>query len=53
MKADATDFIGPVIVEIVSTLPAWTSDDEGRLIYAEDTNKMYYGDNTQWVDFTG
>lgn len=44
--------LGYFIVEKVSTLPAWESDDKGREIYTLDTNKRYYGDESEWVNYS-
>ena len=44
---------GPIFIEKMSTLPAWTSVDEGRLIYIEDVNKYYIGDNSKWNEGIG
>jgi len=52
MKSHGLDMKGKFIVERVSTLPSWTSADEGREIYVEDENKKYYGNDTEWVDYT-
>ena len=40
---------GEKMEQKVATLPAWAADDEGRTIYVEDENKMYYANDTQWV----
>lgn len=47
-----TDFKGTVKIESVATLPAFVSAaaDERRLIYCEDTEKVYRGSSTAWVD---
>ena len=44
------DSRGPIFTEKVSTLPSWTANDKGRLIYAEDVNKFYQGDNIQFQE---
>ena len=48
MKIYGTEVKGPLIIDKESTLSAWTSADEGRLVYAEDVDKVYYGSNTAW-----
>jgi hypothetical protein len=48
MKIYGTEVKGPLIIDKVSTLSAYTSADEGRLVYAEDVKKIYYGNNTAW-----
>ena len=52
MKAHGFSMKGPFKGEIVSTLPEWTVDDEGREIYVEDEEKRYYADGTSWVDYS-
>ena len=39
---------GPLHLEKVSTLPTHTAADEGRVIYVEDENKTYVGNDTEW-----
>ncbi len=40
---------GPIKIQKLSTKPAHTgSDDKGRMIYCEDTSKIYCGDATDW-----
>ena len=51
MKAHGFNMVGLFKGEIVSTLPAWTADDEGREIYVEDEEKRYYGDGTSWINY--
>jgi len=53
MRHYGVEMRGGFIGEILSTAPAWTSDDKGRLIYAQDTNIYYYGSNTEWIEITG
>ena len=44
---------GLVFLEKISSLPVWTSAYEGRVIYDENTNKFYIGDNSKWVEGGG
>jgi len=44
---------GSFIGQRLSTLPAWAASDEGRMVYAEDVDKYYYGDNAEWVEMIG
>jgi len=53
MKFHGIEMQGTLLTEKVSTLPSWSSDDEGRLVYADDVNKFYYGSNTGWVETGG
>lgn len=48
-KVYGLDIKGPTRVERVNSLPTWTPDDEGRILYDLSSNKFYYGDNTGWV----
>ncbi len=36
-------------IETVPTLPTWTSSDEGKVIYVDDEDSLYYGTSTSWV----
>ncbi len=40
---------GPVLIQKVSSLPSWTSEDEGRLIYDQSIDGLYYGTSADWV----
>jgi len=48
MQTYGIKMLGPFIVQIVSTLPTWTANDEGRLIYVNDEKEYYSGNDTQW-----
>lgn len=39
---------GQFFVEILESLPTWTSSDKGRLVYDSTTNSVYFGTNTRW-----
>jgi len=41
---------GKFLAEKVATLPAWEASDEGRIVYAEDVDKLYVGSGSAWVD---
>ena len=41
---------GEFIAQKVSTQPSWVATDEGRIIYAEDADKFYIGDNSSWTE---
>ena len=49
MEYDKIIMSGEFLAQTVSTLPSWTSNDERRILYVEDENKLYYGSNTQWT----
>ena len=38
--------------QILTTKPAWTNGDEGRIIYVQDTGKTYIGQSSDWASFT-
>lgn len=44
---------GPFIVEIVSSVPSYTTDDQGRLLYNESDNQLYYADHEKWTTAGG
>ena len=39
---------GPFHIEPIATLSAWQASDEGRIVYAEDVNILYYGTDIKW-----
>lgn len=53
---DSYDFdaLGPIRIERVDTLPAsfTPATDTGRILYTEDTQLFYYGDDNSWVRFS-
>jgi len=51
LKAHGIDMRGEFKVERVSTIPVWTSADEGREIYVVDEDKRYYGGSSDWIDY--
>jgi len=52
MKTHGLKMVGSFKGQIISTLPVWTADDEGRKIYVEDEEKRYYADATSWIDYS-
>jgi len=48
MKFHAIESIGEFKIPKVSTLPSWTIDNEGEVIYVEDEDLLYYADATGW-----
>lgn len=42
--------VGKFIIQKVETLPTFTEDDTGRIVYNEDDSNLYYGDETQWTE---
>jgi len=53
IKFYGIDAQGKIHIQRLSTLPAWAGTDEGRLLYAEDVDKFYYGDDAEWVEIIG
>lgn len=45
-----TEVKGPFYPEKLSTLPVYTASDEGRVVYVDDVNKVYYGSDSAWVE---
>lgn len=41
---------GLFFTESQSTQSTWVSTDEGRFIYTQDTEKIYYGDSDEWIE---
>lgn len=39
---------GKFIHQKVPTLPVWQASDEGRMLYVEDVDQIYYGTATGW-----
>ena len=53
MKSHGLNLVGNFNPKIVSTKPSWSSALEGTLIYVEDENKMYYGDDSRFIETSG
>lgn len=57
MKFHAINLRGKLHVQRLSTLPTFDSDlnddgkpkDEGRIVYAEDTDGIFYGTSSDWA----
>lgn len=50
MEYQEIELKGKLWIETLSTLPAWTNGDEGRLIYTEDTEKFHIGQSSDWEE---
>jgi hypothetical protein len=50
MKSYGIDMQGDFKVERVATLPVWETEDEGRLIYVESSDKLYYATGSTWSE---
>lgn len=53
------DFDKPITIvgkphglEHITTLTVWGSSDEGRLVHTEDTDKVWFGTSSEWVEIT-
>ena len=52
MEFYEVDMKGDFHNERLSTLPTWTAADEGRIVYAEDVDRLYLGNDIGWRDIT-
>jgi hypothetical protein len=52
MKIYGIEMEGKFLGEKLATLPSWQASDEGRLVYAQDVDKLYVGTNASWTDLT-
>ena len=50
MKFHGIDCQGKFHLQRVASLPAFIPADEGRLIYTEDVDKIYYATNNSWKE---
>ena len=50
MKYFGVNMQGTFLGQRLSSLPSWTSADEGRLVYDESSEKYYVGTSTEWVE---
>lgn len=50
MKSYGLEMLGPLILERVSSLPTWTEEMEGRLVYNESDDAIYYASSVNWVN---
>ena len=46
-KYEALNFKAEMIS--TSSLPTWTAEDEGRIVYWEETDRLYVGDDSGWI----
>ena len=53
MNSYGKTMLGNFVCQKVATLPAWSSAAEGKLIYVEDSNKLYYGDDSRFIESSG
>jgi hypothetical protein len=49
MKFHGVDMQGEIMNQRVSSLPAWTAADEGRLLFVTSEQAFYYGTATEWI----
>lgn len=50
MKFHGIQLTGKFIIQKLSSLPAWTAEDEGRLVYNMSDRKLYLGDDVSWKE---
>lgn len=43
------EMIGKFIIERVNSLPTWTVEDKGRIIYNNIDEKLYFGGSSDWI----
>jgi len=53
MKFHGIQMTGKFIIQKVTSLPTWTTADEGRLIYDITERKMYIGSDQSWTEAGG
>ena len=53
MKFHGVNVVGKLHVQRVSTLPTWTADDEGRFLFAEDLQGLFYGSGNSTLKWQG
>jgi hypothetical protein len=41
--------LGKIRIERLAALPSWDTDDEGRMVYLDSTEELFYGDGTAWI----
>ena len=49
MKFHEIDTVGNIWIQRLATKPAWSSADEGRIIFVQADNTFYYGTDTKWT----
>ena len=52
MDFHGVDMQGDILVERLSVLQTWTAADKGRIVYAEDKDRLYLGNDIGWRDIT-
>jgi len=53
MKFHGIQMTGKFIIQKVTSLPTWTTADEGRIIYDTTERKMYVGSDQSWAEAGG
>lgn len=53
IDGDPVVIVSGNLISAVDVLPAWDAAHEGSICYDRDTDKFYYGDDTQWVEVGG
>jgi hypothetical protein len=52
MKMHEIDMVGKFWTQRAASLPSWGAADEGRVIYDDANNLLYYGNNAAWQRIT-
>jgi len=53
MKFHGIKMAGSFVLQKVTSLPTWTPNDEGRLIYDTTAKKLYVGSSVSWTEAGG
>jgi len=51
MKFHEVECVGNLWVHRIPTLTEWTTDDVGRLVFANDKNCLYFGGSLEYGDW--
>ena len=49
MKFYGINSQGIITIQVVASLPVWAASDEGRIIYVNDINRIFYGGQSSWI----
>ncbi len=50
MKHYGIEMEGKFYSEQLASVPGWSADDEGRIIYDQSTDSIYFGSGSEWVE---
>jgi len=52
MEFHEIDTVGRIWIQRLATLPTWHASYSGRLIYITSEGKVYFGEQTDWVEIS-